>query len=108
MLVPAPEVKSPEALGMDLPRRCRSCKSCRECQFRTNFLSSRENAEYETIVSNLKYDEKSKSWSTSYPFGIDPAILKDNYGQALACSLEAKLIKQNKLDDYNAAFKGDC
>ena len=104
---PQVDFLSAEALGTDLPRRCRACKSCRECQFRTSLLSSRENAEYETIVSNLKYDEKTKTWSTSYPFVIDPSVLRDNYGQALACmrSLEAKLLKQNKLAEYNEAFK---
>ena len=57
-------------------------------------------------MSNLKFDEKSGKWSTAYPFIEHPMILKDNYGQAYACmkSLENKLIKKGKLEEFNDAF----
>ena len=95
-----------EALGTDPPRRCKTCANCKECQFRTNLLSAKENAEYDIIVSNLKFDEKNGKWSTAYPFIEHPMILKDNYGQAYACmkSLENKLIKKGKLSEFNDAF----
>ena len=98
---------SAEALGTDLPRRCRACKACKECQFRTNLLTAKENAEYEVICQNLTYDKVTQSWSTKYPFIVDPSVLKDNLGQALACmrSLERRLAKQKKLAEFNLAFQ---
>ena len=70
-------------------------KACKECQFRTTLLTATENAEYEAILDNLKYDATKKKWRTSYPFIISPNILKDNFGQAMACmrSLEVRLKK---------------
>ena len=101
-----------EALGTVLPRHCRSCKSCKECHFRTTVLSAKENVEYEVICNNLSFDKVNQKWSTSYPFVTSPSILQNNYGQAVARmrSLEAKLIKQNQLTEFNEAFKDivDC
>ena len=96
-----------ESLGTDLPRHCRSCKACKECQFRTTALSAKENAEFDVICNNLKFDEKLKRWSTSYPFIENPSVLRDNYGQAMACmrNLESQLIKQGRLEEFNAAFQ---
>ena len=101
-----------EALGTDLPRRCHSCRSCKECQFRTTVLFAKENIEYEVIRNNLTFDKEYQKWTTSYPFITSPKVLQNNYGQAIACmkSLEAKLIKQNRLTEFNEAFKDivDC
>ena len=98
---------SAEALGTDLPRQCRSCKSCKECQFRTSVLSAKENMEYEVIRNNLTFDSEKQKWTTSYPFVTSPTVLQNNYSQAVACmkSLEAKLKKQNRLAEFNDAFK---
>ena len=97
---------SAEAMGLDPPRSCRACKSCKECQFRTTLLTATENAEYEAILDNLKYDAARKKWRTSYPFIISPTVLRDNFGQAAACmrSQETRLKKQGRIDDFNAAF----
>ena len=97
---------SVEAMGLDPPRSCRACKACKECQFRTTLLTATENAKYEAILDNLKYDAAKKKWSTSYPFIVSPTILIDNYGQAMACmrSQEVRLKKQGRIDDFNAAF----
>ena len=101
-----------KALGTDLPRHYRSCRSCKECQFRTTVLSAKENIEYEVIRNNLTFDKEYQKWTTSYPFITSPKVLQNNYGQAIACmkSLEAKLIKQNRLTEFNEAFKDivDC
>ena len=98
---------SAEAMGLDPPRSCRSCKACKECQFRTTLLTATENAEYEAILDNLKYKAAKKKWSTSYPFIISPTVLKDNFGQAMACmrSQEVTLKKQGRIDDFNAAYR---
>jgi hypothetical protein len=98
---------SAEALGTDIPRRCKACGKCNECTFRTTALTALENAEYEVIVNNLVYDANAKKWSTAYPFIESPTVLKNNYSQALAClrSLETQLRKKGRLDEFNIAFQ---
>jgi hypothetical protein len=43
----------------------------------------------------------------SYPFVENPSILIDNKGQALACkkSLEKRLKKQKRLEEFNEVFQ---
>jgi hypothetical protein len=96
-----------EALGTETLRRCAACKKCKECQFRANVLSFKENAEYEAILNNLVYSQELKRWTASYPFVEDPNVLVDNKGQALACmrSLEKRLIKQKRLQEFNDVFQ---
>jgi hypothetical protein len=98
---------SAEALGTETMRRCSACKKCKECQFRATVLSFKENAEYEAIVNNLSYSKELKRWTASYPFIEDPSVLADNKGQALACmkSLENRLKKQNRIDQFNKLFQ---
>lgn len=96
-----------ESLGTDLPRHCGSCKACKECQFRTTTLSAKENAEFNVICNNLKFDEKEKKWSTAYPFIKNPSVLQEYYGQAMAYmkSLESTLIKQKRLEELTQLFR---
>jgi hypothetical protein len=70
-------------------------------------LTFKENAEYEAIVNNLSYSQELKRWTASYPFTEDPNVLLDNKGQALACmkSLENRLKKQKRLDEFNQVFQ---
>jgi hypothetical protein len=70
-------------------------------------LTFKENAEYEAIVNNLSYSLEWKRWTASYPFIEDPNVLVDNKGQALACmkSLENRLKKQKRLDEFNEVFQ---
>jgi hypothetical protein len=98
---------SAEALGTDMPRRCKSCNNCKECAFRATTLTAQENHEYKIILDNLKYDPVARRWSTTYPFVVSPTILRDNYGQAAAClrSLEAQLMKRGRLAEFDQAFK---
>ncbi len=63
-----------EALGTDMPRRCKNCLKCRECQFRADSLSFKENQEYQVILDGLKFDEKNRKWTASYPFCIPSAL----------------------------------
>ena len=87
---------SAEAMGLDPPQSCRLCKACKECQFRTTLLTATENAEYEAILDNLKYDAAKKKCRTSYPFITSPTVLRDNFGQAMSCmrSQEVRLKRQ--------------
>ena len=66
-----------------------------------------QTAEYDVICQNLVYDPEKQSWSTKYPFIIDPSVLRNNLNQALACmrSLEKRLMKQKKLQEFNIAFQ---
>ena len=70
-------------------------------------MSAKENVEYEVIRNYLTFDKENQKWSTSYPFITSPSVLQNNNSQAVACmrSLEAKLIKQNRLTEFNEAFK---
>jgi hypothetical protein len=80
---------------------------CEECQFRADVLSIKENAEYEVILNNLTYSPEERRWTASYPFIENPGVLTDNKGQALACmkSLEKRLKKQKRLEEFNAVFQ---
>ena len=62
---------------------------------------------YEVIRNNLTFDKENQKWTTSYPFITSLTVLQNNYGQAVACmkSLEAKLIKQIRLTEFNEASK---
>jgi hypothetical protein len=51
-----PEFIPANAMGAELPRRCRAWKNCKECQFRMDSLSFKENTEYEIILSKLRLD----------------------------------------------------
>jgi hypothetical protein len=70
-------------------------------------LSFKENAEYEAILNNLTYSPEDKRWTAAYPFIENPGVLTDNKGQALACmkSLEKRLKKQRRLEEFNAVFQ---
>jgi hypothetical protein len=98
---------SAEALGTEPLRRCAACLKCEECQFRADVLTFKENAEYEAIINNLTHSPEEKKWTASYPFIENPGVLTDNKGQALACmkSLEKRLKKQKRLEEFNAVFQ---
>jgi hypothetical protein len=95
-----------EALGTDMPRRCKNCLKCKECQFRADSLSFKENQEYQVILDGLKFDEKNKKWTASYPFCIPPSRLMDNYKQVykLTLSQEKRLAKQGRTEEFNKQF----
>jgi hypothetical protein len=40
------------------------------CKFRADFVSFKENKEYEAILNRLMLEEKRKLWTASYPFCI--------------------------------------
>jgi len=58
---------SAEALGTDMPRRCKNCLKCKECQFRADSLTFKENQEYQVILDGLKFDAERKKWTAAYP-----------------------------------------
>jgi len=95
-----------EALGTDMPRRCKNCLKCKECQFRADSLSFKENQEYQVILDGLKFDEKNRKWTASYPFCIPPSRLGDNYEQVyrLTLSQEKRLAKQGRTEEFNKQF----
>ena len=92
-----------EAVGTDVPRRCRSCKNCKECDFKVRSLTWKENAELAQIEKGLSLDPVARKWTAAYPFEKDPEELQDNYGQAAACmeSLERRLRKTGRLAEFN-------
>jgi hypothetical protein len=63
---------SAEALGTDMPRRCKNCLKCKDCQFLADSLTFKENQEYQVILDGLKFDAERKKWTASYPFCIPP------------------------------------
>ena len=95
-----------ESFGVEIPRRCLACASCKECKFKTVSLTARENAEYEIIVSNMKFYHSEKRWCSSYPFIEDPSLLHDSYKQAVAVmvSQEKHLVKNGRVDEFNKVF----
>jgi hypothetical protein len=95
-----------EALGTDMPCRCKNCLKCKECQFRADSLSFKENQEYQVILDGLKFDEKQRKWTASYPFCIPPSKLGDNYDQVYRLTLlqERRLAKQGRTEEFNKQF----
>jgi hypothetical protein len=55
-----PDFVPSETRDTELPRR--ACKNCKECQFCMDSLSSKENAEYEVILSMLQLHNSRKKW----------------------------------------------
>ena len=73
---------SAESFGVNVPAKCKRCKSCKECTFEVNQISRCEQYELEVIKQNLKLDCIQKKWTTTYPYKLDPAVLRDNRDQA--------------------------
>ncbi len=90
---------SAEALGSDMPRRCKNCLKCKECQFRADSLSFKENQVYQVIQDGLKFNKERRKWMASYPFCIPPSELMDNHDQVYKYTLyqEKMLAKEDKL-----------
>jgi hypothetical protein len=97
---------SAEALGTNMPRRCKNCLKCKECQFRADSLSFKENQEYQVILGGLKFDEKRRKWTASYPFCIPPSKLMDNFDQVYRWTLhqEKRLAKEGRTEEFNRQF----
>ncbi len=97
---------SAEALGMDMPRRCKNCLKCKECQFRADSLTFKENQEYQVILDGLKFDAKRKKWTAAYPFCIPPSELMDNQDQVYRYTLyqERRLAKEGRTEEFNKQF----
>lgn len=72
-----------EELGTECQPKCGGCK-CGRCPLLGHTLSFKEEQELEMIRANLLYDHDSLSWTTSYPWLVDPLQLPNNYGAALA------------------------
>ena len=78
---------SVEAIGVDIPKRCRLCVSCKECNFKSHQLTWRENVELTAIESGLTLDTLKKVWTAEYSLEKDASLLKDNRGQVMSCML---------------------
>jgi len=100
------DLLSAEAMGTDIPRRWASCQNCKVCRFQATSLSFREDKEYSIILDGLKFDEKKKRWTASYPFCESSIILADNYKQVKGFTegLERKLEKKGRVDEVNKQF----
>ncbi|MFO0004959.1 MAG: hypothetical protein ACK559_27900, partial [bacterium] len=97
---------SDEAIGTDITRRCKNCLKCKECQFRADSLTFKENQEYQVILDGLKFDEKRKKWTASYPFCIPPSELMDNHDQVYKYTLyqEKRLAREGRTEEFNKQF----
>ena len=98
---------SAEGFGVDIARRCKSCNGCKECAFKARQMTWREAQELAVIEKGLTLDPVAKVWTAKYPYATDPSVLKNNYGQALACmiSTEKRLKKNKQLEQYNKQFE---
>jgi hypothetical protein len=96
-----------EVIGTEVEKRCKSCKNCKECSFKAVCLSWAENQELMKIEAGLSLDEKEKKWTAEYPYLLNPEVMKDNKGQAMACltRLENQLIKKNELQAFKEQFE---
>ena len=62
--------------------------------------------ELQEIERGLSLDTVARKWTAAYPFKSSPALLRDNYGQALSCltGLERRLVKKQRLEEFNGVF----
>lgn len=111
LLVRTREIKtcdflSADALGVDIPKRCRVCVSCKECNFKSHQLTWKENLELTAIESGLELDTIKKVWTAEYPLEKDANLLKDNRNQVMSCmlSLEKRLKKVGQIEAFNQQF----
>lgn len=111
LLLRSKEVKtidflSAEALGVDIPKRCRVCIACKECNFKSHQLTWRESMELCAIEAGLTLDTVKGIWTAEYPFEQDPALLQDNRSQVVSCmlSLEKRLAKAGQLEAFDQQF----
>jgi hypothetical protein len=97
---------SAQALGTDMPRRCKNCLKCKDCKFRADSLTFKENQEYQVILNGLKFDEEQKKWTVSYPFCIPPSELMDNHDQVYKYTLyqEKMLARKGRTEEFNKQF----
>ncbi|KAL9987900.1 hypothetical protein ACROYT_G002280 [Oculina patagonica] len=72
-----------EEIGTEITPRCGSCR-CGKCPTVGHTYSFKEEQELKLIQGNLEYDGVKQCWVTSYPWLVDPGILPNNYGSALA------------------------
>ena len=82
-----------EAVGTDVPRRCRSCKNCKECDFKVRSLTWKENVELAQIERGLSLDPVNRKWTAAYPFNRQAAACMEN--------LERRLRKSGRLEEFN-------
>ena len=81
-----------EQLGTEVNPKCGSC-ACRKCPIAGHSYSFKEEQELRMIQERLHYDSKKEKWIAKYPWVVDPMLLPDNYGAAIATlrSTERKL-----------------
>ena len=90
-----------ESLGVSAPRTCNNCNNCEQCRFAVSELSKIERKELGIIKNNLTLDPVKQKWTTTYPYKVDPSVLKNNHAQALAIllRLEKRLSKDDAASD---------
>ena len=96
-----------EAVGSDVPKRCKNCKGCKECDFKVRSLTWTENQELAEVEKGLSLDTVAKKWTAVYPFAEDPAQLKNNYNQAYSFleRLEKRLKKTGQLQEFDTQMQ---
>ena len=102
------EFLAAEELGCEAPRRCPRCKGCQDCSFRGQRVSEREEAELELIKAGVTFDKEKCEFQVSFPWLEDPALLTNNYGQALkiAEGWERKYKERGLTTKANEVFQG--
>ena len=97
-----------EGLGVKPPPICSNCKNCRFCSSEAQQLTLKEAQELDVIRYNLTYVAEKERWTTSYPFTRDPAVLRNNYYDALKAleRRERKLMADKEIADlYDGQVK---
>ena len=96
-----------DQLGTAPVKFCAGCRGCVICRDKNRSSSLRGELEDSLIQENLEYSEEDKKWYATYPKKRDVKMLSDNYNLAkkLSEKLEDRLIKADRLEDFNKSFQ---
>ena len=96
-------------LGIQPPAMCSNCKACSRCQKGDVELSKAYREVLNKVRDSIEVvqTESGPAVNISYPINENYSILVNNKLQAVArqTSVERKLIKMGRLDEYNACYQ---
>jgi hypothetical protein len=72
---------SAEALGTDMPRRCKNCLKCKECKFRADSLTSRRTRSTRSSWTASNSTKSEESGRRPIPSVYPPSELMDHHDQ---------------------------
>ena len=96
-----------EAVGVNVPRKCKRCQDCPQCVFADNCRTMQEQLELQLLRDAVSYDEEKGVIKCSYPIVGDLSKFENNFEQ-VKTKAEANwrsLARKGHLEAYSAQIK---